>query len=609
MAISCAAVLFTGCKDEDKLPPTAETGQVVSYTATTATISGKAGGYYTETGICYAEYTNPTIDDAKVAATEKGDFTVTLTGLNPETKYYARAYTIGENKVVYGTANAEFITWELNVPIVSSVLIGEVTFETAEVSASVTLEGNADIVERGFVYMQGSTGSPTIENTKVVVEGTTGNMSATLEGLSEDTAYIVAAYVIYEGSTAVYSENPTKFSSQIDGAPTVTAAMVSNISFDTVDVRSTIAYEGTGTITERGFVYSTTNDAPTTSDTKIVIDGTTGLMKTTLEGLESATQYYVRGYATYTDGTGYSATTTSFKTLAPVTFNLIATCIHHVRAKINVTSTGMGGSPWDETGIVWATTTNPTLETGSKTIAGDATDDEYPLVFCVGMTPQTKYYIRAYVKNDKGVMYSEQLETTTMISLFDDPQPWNVPMAFTESRNGNNTHNYVAINKSREETSSFQTAAWDSFNGFFENNDTYKEELFYSFYVAFHYDKSNNKIISIGPYMSTPGGLASLFFRYKVNVRSDGGFELVGDRHISQASTTTLVEQMTADGYMETYNNFMRFFEDGPFYLDRYFDQEREDTGTKLLFNPKYGNFEYFAVSSLGYDWTSPNAW
>ena len=73
-----------------------------------------------------------------------------------------------------------------------------------------------------------------------------------------------------------------------------------------LDLSGNVTDDGNEPITERGFVYNTSG-TPTTSDTKIIVSGTTGTFSTDITGLTAGTIYYVRAYATNREGTAYSS--------------------------------------------------------------------------------------------------------------------------------------------------------------------------------------------------------------------------------------------------------------------------------------------------------------
>lgn len=102
-------------------------------------------------------------------------------------------------------------------------------------------------------------------------------------------------------------------------APTVTTGSASNITINSATLAGEVTVDGGAEIIERGFVFSTSNNTPTTSDTLRTVDGTTGAMSTDLTGLQSDTLYYYRSYAINSEGTGYG-TVQTFTTLEEVTY-------------------------------------------------------------------------------------------------------------------------------------------------------------------------------------------------------------------------------------------------------------------------------------------------
>nr|AKH46106.1 hypothetical protein [uncultured marine virus] len=117
----------------------------------------------------------------------------------------------------------------------------------------------------------------------------------------------------------------------VSSAIIATTPLVYNEVFTISDVWSTIAEldfymeteSGGAAITERGFVWAETT-APTTSDTKEVYAGTSGLMEKSFTGLAGGTTYYCRAFATNSVGTTYG-TEFEFKT-QPSFLPQIITC-------------------------------------------------------------------------------------------------------------------------------------------------------------------------------------------------------------------------------------------------------------------------------------------
>jgi len=91
--------------------PTVTTADIQSVTNSEAEVGGEvllSGGYdVTERGICWSTDPNPEIsDDYIIEGNGTGSFTLSITGLDPITKYYYRAYAINSLGTGYGSEKA-----------------------------------------------------------------------------------------------------------------------------------------------------------------------------------------------------------------------------------------------------------------------------------------------------------------------------------------------------------------------------------------------------------------------------------------------------------------------------------------------------------------------
>lgn len=93
--------------------------------------------------------------------------------------------------------------------------------------------------------------------------------------------------------------------------PTVTSDKMT-VTSNSITANGTVTNNGGASITESGFVWSTTNSTPTiggTGVTKIVdpLSPTDNNIDAVISGLSSSTLHYVRAYATNSAGTGYGS--------------------------------------------------------------------------------------------------------------------------------------------------------------------------------------------------------------------------------------------------------------------------------------------------------------
>ena len=96
------------------------------------------------------------------------------------------------------------------------------------------------------------------------------------------------------------------FTTEVSSPPTVTTASVSSVAGTTAQCGGTITDDGGATVTARGVCWST-NQTPTTSDSKTNNGSGTGSFTSHITGLATGTTYYVRAYATNSAGTGYGS--------------------------------------------------------------------------------------------------------------------------------------------------------------------------------------------------------------------------------------------------------------------------------------------------------------
>lgn len=113
-----------------------------------------------------------------------------------------------------------------------------------------------------------------------------------------------------------YTVRPVKSRVGIE-TPCVTASVVE--STDITAIIKTYATDGSAELIERGFYWGT-NPNPSETDNKVVLENTVGNNTNTLVNLTPNTTYYVKAYATNSEGTSYSEVV-SFTTLAESAYN------------------------------------------------------------------------------------------------------------------------------------------------------------------------------------------------------------------------------------------------------------------------------------------------
>lgn len=192
---------------------------------------------------------------------------------------------------------------------------------------------------------------------------------------------------------------------------TLTTSPVSDLTLVSAKSGGNITDDGNADITARGVCWSTLQ-TPTIAD-NITSDGTgAGAFESELTGLTEGTTYYVRAYATNSEGTAYGneeSFTSVAAGMASVTTKAI-TEITLTSAKSGGDIATDGGAAITAKGICWNTSANPTIA-NNKT--NDGTGATGFVSSITALTQGTIYYVRAYATNKAGTSYGNQVTFTT----------------------------------------------------------------------------------------------------------------------------------------------------------------------------------------------------
>jgi uncharacterized protein (TIGR02145 family) len=193
--------------------------------------------------------------------------------------------------------------------------------------------------------------------------------------------------------------------------PTLTTATVSAITQTSAISGGNVTGDGGAAVTARGVCWGT-SQSPTTGSSK-TSDGTgTGTFTSSITGLTANTTYYVRAYATNSEGTSYG-NEVSFPTSPISLATLTTTTVTSITAATAVSGgdiTSDGGGAITARGVCWSKATAP-LATGLHTTEIGTTGTFTSNL--TGLTENTNYYIRAYAINSAGTAYGDEKSFTT----------------------------------------------------------------------------------------------------------------------------------------------------------------------------------------------------
>jgi len=318
----------------------------------------------------------------------------------------------GEMEVYNGTLFVNIIggSAALALPAISSTTGAySITTSSAVSGGIISSDGGATITTRGIVW--GTSTGPTIALATKTNEGTgVGTYTSTITGLSSGVTYFVRAYATNSIGTRYGSEITFNSAKALASLGTTTAAAPTGAT--TALSGGSIGYNGGATVTASGLVWSTTSNPTIDLATKTTDGATTGTFTSSITGLTSGVTYYIRSYATNSVGTNYGTEITFIAGLRVPTVEstLAASSIGQTIAVSGGNITSNGGSPVTVSGLVWSTTTNPTIDLTTKTTDGTTSGTFTSSI--TGLTLGTTYYARAYATNIVGTSYGPNITFT-----------------------------------------------------------------------------------------------------------------------------------------------------------------------------------------------------
>ena len=436
-------LFLVSCSPKD---PVVKTQAVSEITATSAVGGGDVvedgRADVTARGVCWSLVENPTVADAHTNdGAGLGSFVSNITGLTPNTAYYVRAYATNSEGTSYGK-QINFMTLEeiMELATVKTSLVTSITSSTAVAGGDVTADGGAEVTAKGVCWSTSQ--EPTIEGEHTENGAGTGEFTAELSGLEQNTTYYVRAYATNKEGTAYGEEvSFTTLQENVVVKPMVTTLEIAGLSQTTAVAGGNVTSDGGAEVTARGVCWSTSQE-PTVEGEHTTDGSGTGEYQSNLSGLTANTTYYVRAYATNSEGTAYGEEI-SFTTLEEhivVEPTVVTVSVSEVTETTAVTGgnvTSDGGGEVSARGVCWSTSQEPTVE-GSHTTDGTGTGEFVSNL--TDLNDNTTYYVRAYATNEQGTSYGEQMSFTT-VKHIDLPEVTTVEpteIATTSAKTGGN---------------------------------------------------------------------------------------------------------------------------------------------------------------------------
>ncbi len=205
-------IAFTvGCKKDDPAENNTKVSLAITLTTTIASsiistsattggnITSDGGSSILKRGVCWSMNTLPSYFDSHTSdSTGTGIFSSNLTGLNPNSTYYVRAYAINANDTAYG--NQVSFTTTTAAILLSTNLVTNITATTAICGGNITSNGGSAITCRGLCWSTAS--NPTIADSHVFCGAGISNFQGNITGLTSATTYYVRAFAMNAVDTA-----------------------------------------------------------------------------------------------------------------------------------------------------------------------------------------------------------------------------------------------------------------------------------------------------------------------------------------------------------------------------------------------------------------------
>lgn len=283
-----------------------------------------------------------------------------------------------------------------------------VTSNSVTLGGNITDDGGRPVTARGICY--GTMQSPDIYGDHTEDGSGTGEFNHNVSGLSASTTYYARAYATNRNGT-YYASNIVSFTTT-DGLPTVTTASVTNITGTSAKCGGNVTNNGGHNVTARGVCWNTMG-SPDLNDPHTTNGNGNGAFTSNITDLSVGCAYYVRAYATNSEGTSYGdelSFTTNDGSITVTTANVSNVTPTSAMCGGEVTVSEGNTFPVLERGVCWATTHNPSVS-GEHTSDGSGVGTFTSSI--TSLTMNTTYYVRAYATNQQGTYYGEEKSFAT----------------------------------------------------------------------------------------------------------------------------------------------------------------------------------------------------
>jgi uncharacterized protein (TIGR02145 family) len=204
----------------------------------------------------------------------------------------------------------------------------------------------------------------------------------------------------------------TFYSCEKKSSPVVTISELTDIKPTAATVVANVVDEGGTPVTSKGICWNTEGN-PTIFNHRTSEEGSQQVFQSSVTLLSPNTIYYVRAYATNSEGVGYSSQFTLSTPDQPDPPEVAGMLISYTMSTANIRGSVIkdGGAKITALGVCWSTNSKP-VKSDAHT-SDEATDGEF-VGRITGIMSNTKYYARAYAVNESGTSYGTVVSFTTL---------------------------------------------------------------------------------------------------------------------------------------------------------------------------------------------------
>ncbi|MBS0011905.1 MAG: SUMF1/EgtB/PvdO family nonheme iron enzyme [Bacteroidales bacterium] len=366
-------------------------------------ISSAGGLDLSEKGIAYSTTEGGGSEEMIMISDTERKTDDIVQGFPRDTDLRLRAYA----KNAAGTGYSEYVSIKTKngIPLIRTGEVSNIHSKTVDASGVLVTNGGEKLISYGICYSENP--DPGINDYLSYASGTAG-FKIELDRLVPFTKYYFRAFARNRFATR-YGEIK-EF--ETTGPPTVLTGEPGRIMVSSIRISIEVLDDGGHEVTDAGISYSMLKEP--TIDTNVASFGKgTGSFESVVDNLDPGTRYHIRAYAVNSEGVSYGEELIlSTKLGIPVVMTEGVSDIDYSAVTLTGDIPDDGGLDIIERGLVWDTIERPTRNNFYAIVEGATGKYDYRIT---GLRAGSRYYARAYARNEKGFVYGEPVGFVPLI--------------------------------------------------------------------------------------------------------------------------------------------------------------------------------------------------